>query len=171
LYVVPANFEYSILGTMRLYQLAFLIMLTWGTASAAKHSPFAPSQDLLARAQQGDAVAQVRIAKPYYEEHNYDEAEKWFRRAAEQGNAEAEDYLGTLYFTGRGVPQNYTEAARWFHMAADKDIEHAQRQLAEMYAHGLGVQRDHAESEKWSEKVMAKMPPDPTRAAHALRVL
>jgi TPR repeat protein len=41
---------------------------------------------------------------------NYDEAMKWYRKAAEQGEAFAQSNLGFMYENGKGVPQNYDEA-------------------------------------------------------------
>ncbi|MDA0238165.1 MAG: hypothetical protein O3B03_06590, partial [Proteobacteria bacterium] len=37
-------------------------------------------------------------------------AVKWYRRAAEQGNAKAQYNLGLMYDNGQGVPQDYQEA-------------------------------------------------------------
>lgn len=37
---------------------------------------------------------------------DYVEAAKWFRRAANQGRAEAQQNLGGMYSRGQGVPQN-----------------------------------------------------------------
>ncbi|MFP6745782.1 MAG: hypothetical protein VCB77_11420 [Alphaproteobacteria bacterium] len=37
---------------------------------------------------------------------DYTEAAKWYRLAAEQGNAEGQRRLGTLYAEGQGVPQD-----------------------------------------------------------------
>ena len=39
------------------------------------------------------------------------EAMRWYRLAAEQGDAEAQRKLGNCYFAGRGVPRDYVEAA------------------------------------------------------------
>ena len=36
------------------------------------------------------------------------EAARWYLRAAEQGDKEAQSNLGVLYDTGRGVPQDFT---------------------------------------------------------------
>ena len=41
---------------------------------------------------------------------NYAEAVKWYRLAADQGDARAQFNLGFMYGTGQGVPQNYAEA-------------------------------------------------------------
>ena len=49
---------------------------------------------------------------------DYVEAVKWFRRAAEQGNAWAQTDLGLGYAEGQGVPQDYVLAHMWFNLAA-----------------------------------------------------
>src|SRR5262249_41104898 len=42
------------------------------------------------------------------------EAAKWFRKAADQGKAQAQTSLGCMYQAGWGVAQNDTEAVKWF---------------------------------------------------------
>ena len=42
---------------------------------------------------------------------------KWYRRAADQGNAHAQTALGFMYCLGHGVPQDYVEAHKWFNIA------------------------------------------------------
>ena len=41
---------------------------------------------------------------------DYAEARKWYRLAADQGNADAQTILGLMYHFGQGVPQDYAEA-------------------------------------------------------------
>ena len=41
---------------------------------------------------------------------DYAEAVKWFRLAADQGDAGAQSILGVMYDEGHGVPQDYAEA-------------------------------------------------------------
>ena len=53
---------------------------------------------------------------------SYEEAARWFRRAAEQGHAEAQIHLGDLFAAGRGVGQSDVEAARWHKKAADQGV-------------------------------------------------
>ena len=48
------------------------------------------------------------------------EAVRWFRLAAEQGDATAQNNLGVRYGTGRGVPQDDAEAVRWYRLAAEQ---------------------------------------------------
>jgi hypothetical protein len=42
----------------------------------------------------------------------------WYRKAAEQGNANAMYNLGTMYGLGRGVAKDAIEAHKWFNLAA-----------------------------------------------------
>ena len=44
----------------------------------------------------------------------------WYRKAAGQGNAYAQTYLGLMYGDERGAPQDYAPAAAWFRKAADR---------------------------------------------------
>ena len=48
------------------------------------------------------------------------ESVRWFRLAAEQGNAEAQGGLGLAYFTGRGIEQDFVAAHVWMTLAAGR---------------------------------------------------
>ena len=48
---------------------------------------------------------------------DYAEAVKWFRKAAELGDATAQKNLAAKYNNGHGVPQNYAEAYVWSSIA------------------------------------------------------
>ena len=71
---------------------------------------------------------------------------KWYRLAADQGNADAQNNLGAMYDNGQGVPQNYAEAVKWFRLAADQGHAIAQNNLGLMYAKGQGVPQNYAEA-------------------------
>jgi hypothetical protein len=49
---------------------------------------------------------------------DYAEAMRWYRLAAEQGDADAQGNLGVMYDTGTGVPQDYVAAHMWFNLSA-----------------------------------------------------
>jgi uncharacterized protein len=70
-------------------------------------------------------------------------------RHADQGNADAQFFLGFIYETGDGAPQNYAKAGKWYRLAADQGHAHAQSSLGSMYLHGRGMRRDHGEAAKW----------------------
>jgi hypothetical protein len=44
----------------------------------------------------------------------------WFHRAAEQGDAKAQNNLGVLYANGKGVPQDIVQAYVWFSLGASQ---------------------------------------------------
>jgi len=49
---------------------------------------------------------------------DYQKALYWFKKAAEQGYAPAENYLGVMYANGLGVPQDYSKALYWLKKSA-----------------------------------------------------
>ena len=60
---------------------------------------------------------------------NKAKAVKWYRRAAEQGNVDAQLNLGDIYARGDGVPGNLAEAVKWFRLAAEQGHADAQFSL------------------------------------------
>ena len=83
---------------------------------------------------------------------NYNEAVKWYRKAAEQGNASAQNNLGGCYYNGRGVTQDYYEAVKWYRKAAEQGDATAQNNLGTCYEKGRGVTQDYNEAVKWYRK-------------------
>jgi TPR repeat protein len=51
---------------------------------------------------------------------DYAEAVNWYRKAAAQGIAAAQNNLGVCYEKGLGVPKNQAEADKWFRKAAEQ---------------------------------------------------
>jgi hypothetical protein len=49
---------------------------------------------------------------------DYAEAVKWYRKAAEQGHAHAQNNLGAMYHKGQGVHQDYIQAYMWYNLSA-----------------------------------------------------
>ena len=80
------------------------------------------------------------------------EAVKCFRKAAEQGNAEAQRLLGECYAKGDGVEKNMEEAVRWYRKAAEQGHAAAQFKLGDCYFFGEGVVQDKQEAVKWWRK-------------------
>ena len=54
---------------------------------------------------------------------NYEQAVKWYERAAQAGQAEAMNRLGVMHATGHGVPRDHALAFAWFGTAV-RNPEH-----------------------------------------------
>jgi TPR repeat protein len=83
---------------------------------------------------------------------DYATALKEFRPLAEQGDADAQHYLGGHYRLGYGVTKDYAAAMKWYRKAAEQGHDWAQYYLALMYEEGDGVPQDYAEAMKWYRK-------------------
>lgn len=126
---------------------------------------------------------------------NEAEAEKWLRRASDNGStkaqetlkklkirkfedakqqanagdANAQNSLGLLYAKGADVTEDDNEAVRWFRKAADQGNADAQNNLGWMYANGRGgVTKDEAEAVRWYRKAAEQ---GNTNAQEALKKL
>ena len=58
---------------------------------------------------------------------NYQEAEGWFRKAADQGDPHGQHLLGMMYRDGLGREQDDVEAYKWFTLSATQGHEDAVR--------------------------------------------
>ena len=80
------------------------------------------------------------------------EAERLWRLAAEQGHAEAQYDLGTVYFYGDFGVEDHAEAVRWWRLAAEQGDAGVQLRLGEIYEDGrlyYGVDKDIDEALRW----------------------
>ena len=99
----------------------------------------------------GSARADFDEGLAAYNRGDYSAAIKEFLILAEQGEADAQDMLGNMYGSGRGVPRNYLEAFKWGTLAAEQGHGEAQLSLAMLYAFGMGVEEiDAVEAYKWA---------------------
>ncbi len=60
------------------------------------------------------------------------QAVAWWRKAADQGFADAQYILGVMYVNGRGVPQDYVEAHARLSLAASRATRDTQNKSAEI---------------------------------------
>jgi TPR repeat protein len=58
---------------------------------------------------------------------------RWYRMAADRGNAVAQNEVGFFYQNGLGVSVDYAEALRWYRLAADQGDTLAQYRGALLY--------------------------------------
>ena len=100
----------------------------------------------------------VDVAKCYndgveaYNAKNYTEAVRLYRIAAEQGYADAQNYLGYCCERGLGVEKDPKEAVKWYRKAAEQGQVNAQYNLGICYEYEKGVAKDPTEAVKWYRK-------------------
>lgn len=68
---------------------------------------------------------------------------------AEQGHADARNYLGLIHAGGRGVPRDGAEAVRWLREAAGQGHVAAMFNLAVLYYKDEVVSRDYVQAHAW----------------------
>jgi TPR repeat protein len=107
------------------------------------------NKELQDKAEQGDLESQIALARHSINEGNFEEAVKWYRKAADQNDPEAQNDLGALHVFGLGVPQDFAEATRLFRLAAEQGYGQAQYSLGLRYALGQSVEQDYVEAAKW----------------------
>ena len=100
--------------------------------------------------EQGFAPAEFNLGAMYYYgqgvQQDFAEAQKWTRKAAEQGMPTAQNYLGLMYVDGPS--KDYAEAVTWFRRAADQGDADGELNLGLRYDNGEGVPQDYAEAMK-----------------------
>jgi TPR repeat protein len=132
---------------------------------------------LLAKANAGDATAEVQVGEQYAHagatEHfltvaaqNYQQAAAWYRKAADQKSVDGELHLAALYRDGgNGFPRDMEQAAAWYLKAADQGDVGAQGTLGVLYSMGQGVAHDDAEAYFWLDLAASVKGPDQEKYA------
>ena len=87
-----------------------------------------------------------------YEQRSFPAAAAAFKKAAEQGKADAQFNLGLMVLKGEGVAQNYVEAKALFEKAAQQNNVRAQVNLGRMYAKAKGVAPNYGMAVYWFNK-------------------
>jgi uncharacterized protein len=113
---------------------------------------------------------------------------RWYRKAAEKGDAEAEAEVGAAYWGAWGQPnpvqRDNSQALKWYRKAADQGQREAQYALGFMYDDGTeGVPQDYTLAHMWFnlaaaqghlvakiflDKLAAKMAPEQIAEAQRL---
>ena len=120
-----------------------------------------------------DAASTLRQGTAAMARQDYPAAVAILSPLAQNGDPDAQTYLGYLYALGRGVPQDYTQAAIWYRRAAEQGHSGAQYELGLLYDKGQGVPVNVIQAEKWLILATAASPKaaadDRTRMRDAVR--
>lgn len=134
-----------------------------------------------------DAMAQYFLGQMYRKGEGVDknliEAERWYRKSAEQGNALAQYNLGWMFDIGAGVRQNIAETFKWYTRAARQGDQYAPFNMGTMYYRGEGVNKDfintyywfdiamtngNIKAKKWRDRIAERMTPEQLAKAQKL---
>lgn len=113
--------------------------------------------ELQQRAESGDSDAQYDLAMRYWEgkegaPKDDSKAFYWAKKAAEQGNAYAQSWVGYFYENAYGTARDFGEAAYWYRRSADQGNRFSQNNLGECYYYGRGVERSYEKAVLWYKK-------------------
>ena len=84
-----------------------------------------------------------------YQSGDYATALRELQPLAEQGDVNAQVFLGMMYDKGLGVLQDYKTAVKWWTLAAEQGNADAQYNLGQMYRIGDGVPQDYKTALNW----------------------
>ncbi|HEY1631205.1 MAG TPA: TetR family transcriptional regulator [Rhizomicrobium sp.] len=102
-----------------------------------------------AAASTGNADAQLLLGLHLMEQGDDAKAALSLQQSANQGNAIAQYWLGTLYERGHGVKADPAAAWRWYQSAAKKGNVKAMYNLAVASAHGSGAKQSLPAASHW----------------------
>ena len=94
-------------------------------------------------------VIEGERARAAYQRGDYKEAFALWRQCADQGNADAQAWLGSLYANGEGVAVDDTAALTWYLKAAEQGNHMAQANVGAFYFMGRGTARNLEAAVKW----------------------
>ncbi len=84
-----------------------------------------------------------------FESGDYETAYRLWLPMAEDGDAEAQNYLGIMHYLGFGVDRDYSKALEWYQKSAEAGHPDGQRNYGDMINFGRGIKKDNYQAYKW----------------------
>lgn len=95
------------------------------------------------------ACTKVTDPKKAFDNGDYETAISLWLPLAENGDTDAQNYLGIIYYLGLGTERDYKKALEWYERAAKAGHADAQRNYGDMINFGRGIQKDNFQAYKW----------------------
>jgi TPR repeat protein len=103
---------------------------------------------------------------------DYSEAARWYRKAADLGDANGMSYLGSLYQAGKGVERSLPKAIALFQKAVALHNDAAALYMGFLYQNGSGVPKDVNRARSlYTEASRSHKPQIASSAQHLLSLL
>jgi uncharacterized protein len=156
---------------------ALIVLPLLAATLAASAQSFTPDPALVAKADKGDAAAQIAVGESFAAaaaaQHNatlagenYKQAADWYGKAATQGNLTGQLRLATLYRDGgKGFTRDMAQAAVWYRKAAEQGDVTAQGTLGVLYSFGQGVAQNYVEAYFWLDLAASTSGPNQEKYA------
>jgi hypothetical protein len=145
------------IGCVAIALLAFALLAV-GQTAGSQQAGIDPA--VLAKANAGDAAAQVAVGESYAAgtgvARDLKLAAEWYKKAADKGDIGGELHLAALYRDGgKGFPRDMAQAAAWYRKAAEQGDVTAQGTLGTLYSMGQGVEQSYIEAYYWLDLAAA----------------
>lgn len=103
-------------------------------------------------ADSGYVRAMNLLGDNYEEQEDYDNAVRYFQKAADMGSWDGMCNLGYCYETGHGVILSFKRALELYQQAASEGSTRGMKMVANCYLQGNGVEKDYAQAIKLLEQ-------------------
>jgi len=124
------------------FVLLSTFLFTYSNFSVADWFTSSETKELITKADAGDKDAQFKVGLAYDSGNgapsSIDKAKSYYRMAAQQGHAEAQNSLGSIF----QAEKNYVEAKSWYELAVAQNHAMATNSLGQLYDLGLGTPQD-----------------------------
>ena len=90
--------------------------------------------------------------KAAYEAKDYEKAAATFLPLAQEGDAEAQSYMGYMAEYGLGRKVDKVEAFKWYEKSASQGYDYSQQNLGVSYELGRGTKQNYANAALWYSK-------------------
>lgn len=98
------------------------------------------------------ANREFKKGKAAFNRRDYKTAVKLWKPLADQGHADAQNYIGIMHEWGQVLKKDKKEAIKWYRKAAAQGNASGQFNLGFCYDGGIGVRKNHKMSLQWFRK-------------------
>jgi uncharacterized protein len=96
---------------------------------------------------------QLQDGEAAFDRRDYQTALKLLQPLADQGNPDAQYWIGLVHtISWYGATRDDAAAMKWFRKSADQSNPDAQREIGNMFGCGCGVKQDYAAAKNWYQK-------------------